>query len=169
MEETLKFFKVVKNDYLIINLNYIMIRGNVNRMLLVEDDPNDIELIQLALENYNFANEIDIVEDGEQALEYLFGTGEDRIKRQLPRVIILDLKLPKINGIQVLEAIRRDPTTKKIAVVVMTSSAEDRDLEACYNLGVNSYIIKPFDFQQFTEIAQQVGLYWMMLNQPPLQ
>ncbi len=138
-------------------------------MLLVEDDPNDIELIQLALENYNFVNEVDIVEDGEQALEYLFGTGEETPRRQLPRVILLDLKLPKINGIQVLEAIRRDPRTKKIVVVVMTSSAEDRDLQTCYNLGVNSYIIKPFDFQQFTEIARQVGFYWMMLNQPPLE
>ncbi len=145
-----------------------MIQGNGKRMLLVEDDPNDIELIQLALESYNFINEIDIVEDGEQALEYLFGRGEDTARRDLPRVILLDLKLPKINGIQVLEAIRRDPRTKNIVVVVMTSSAEDRDLQACYNLGVNSYIIKPFDFQQFIEIAQQVGCYWMMLNQPPL-
>ncbi|EAZ88520.1 response regulator receiver protein [Crocosphaera chwakensis CCY0110] len=138
-------------------------------MLLIEDDPNDIELIQLALENYNFVHEIDIVEDGEQALEYLFGRGDDTPRRQLPRVILLDLKLPKINGIQVLEAIRRDPRTNQIVVVVMTSSAEDRDIEACYNLGVNSYIIKPFDFQQFTEIARQVGFYWMMLNQPPLK
>lgn len=138
-------------------------------MLLVEDDPNDIELIQLALENYHFVNQIDIVEDGEQALEYLFGQGDEQPRRQLPRLILLDLKLPKINGIQVLEAIRRDPRTKNIVVVVMTSSAEDSDLQACYNLGVNSYITKPFDFQQFIEIARQVGFYWMMLNQPPLE
>ncbi|MDJ0729387.1 MAG: response regulator [Crocosphaera sp.] len=145
-----------------------MLRGNATKMLLVEDDPNDIELIQLALENYHFVNEMDIVEDGEQALQYLFGKGENEPRRELPRFILLDLKLPKINGIQVLEAIRSDPRTKKIVVVVMTSSAEDRDLQACYNLGVNSYIIKPFDFQQFIEIARQVGFYWMMLNQPPL-
>ncbi len=137
-------------------------------MLLVEDDPNDIELIQLALENYHFVNQMDIVEDGEQALQYLFGINGNNPRQQLPRLILLDLKLPRINGVQVLEAIRRDPHTKNIAVVVMTSSAEDRDIQACYNLGVNSYIIKPFDFQQFIEIARQVGFYWMMLNQPPV-
>ncbi|MDJ0658523.1 MAG: response regulator [Crocosphaera sp.] len=145
-----------------------MIRGNATRMLLVEDDPNDIELIQLALENYHFVNQMDIVEDGEQALQYLFGINGNNPRQQLPRLILLDLKLPRINGVQVLEAIRRDPHTKNIAVVVMTSSAEDRDIQACYNLGVNSYIIKPFDFQQFIEIARQVGFYWMMLNQPPV-
>ncbi len=144
-----------------------MIIGNATRMLLVEDDPNDIELIQLALENYHFVNQIDIAEDGEQALQYLFGTGNSSSILELPRLVLLDLKLPKINGIQVLEAIRSDPRTKNLVVVVMTSSAEDRDLEACYNLGVNSYIVKPFDFQQFVETARQVGFYWMMLNHPP--
>ncbi|MDJ0844543.1 MAG: response regulator [Crocosphaera sp.] len=138
-------------------------------MLLIEDDPNDIELIQLALENYHFVNQMDIVEDGEQALEYLFGVGGNNPRQQLPRLILLDLKLPKITGLQVLEAIRRDPHTKNTVVVVMTSSAEDEDIQACYNLGVNSYLIKPLDFQQFRETAQQVGLYWMMLNQPPIR
>ncbi len=141
--------------------------GNATRMLLVEDDPNDIELIQLALENYHFVNQIDIAEDGEQALQHLFGTGNSSSIPELPRLVLLDLKLPKINGIQVLEAIRSDPRTQKVVVVVMTSSAEDRDLEACYNLGVNSYIVKPFEFQQFVETARQVGFYWMMLNEPP--
>lgn len=142
--------------------------GQPTRMLLVEDDPHDIELIQLALEAYNFVNRIDIVEDGEQALHYLFGT-ENRPRTQpLPRLILLDLKLPKINGIQVLEAIRRHPQTQTLVVVVMTSSLEDRDLETCYNLNVNSYIVKPFNFQQFIEVAQQVGFYWMLLNEPPL-
>ena len=144
-----------------------MIIGNATRMLLVEDDPNDIELIQLALENYHFVNQIDIAEDGEEALQYLFGTGNNSSTPKLPRLVLLDLKLPKISGIQVLEAIRRDPRTKNLVVVVMTSSAEDRDLQACYNLGVNSYIVKPFDFEQFMEIARQVGFYWMMLNEPP--
>nr|MDJ0600244.1 response regulator [Crocosphaera sp.] len=100
-----------------------MIRGNNTRMLLVEDEPNDIELIQLALENYRFMEQMDIVEDGEQALQYLFGTGGDNLKQPLPRLILLDLKLPKMNGIQVLEAIRRNPRTKNLVVVVMTSSA----------------------------------------------
>ncbi len=145
-----------------------MIRENARKMLLVEDDPNNIELIQLALENYPFINEIEIVEDGEQALQYLFGIGENGRRRQLPRFVLLDLKLPRINGLQVLEAIRSDPRTQKIVVVVMTSSAEDKDLETCYNLGVNSYIIKPLDFQQFRETARMIGFYWMMLNQPPL-
>ncbi len=146
-----------------------MIRGNNTRMLLVEDEPNDIELIQLALENYRFMEQMDIVEDGEQALQYLFGTGGDNLKQPLPRLILLDLKLPKMNGIQVLEAIRRNPRTKNLVVVVMTSSAEDTDIQSCYDLGVNSYLIKPFDFQQFIDIARQVGFYWMMLNQPPLR
>lgn len=145
-----------------------MIKGNTKRMLLVEDDPNDIELIQLALEEYPFVNEIDIAEDGEQALQYLFGTGENGLRQALPRFILLDLKLPRTNGIQVLERIRSDPRTQKTVVVVMTSSAEDKDLEACYNLGVSSYIVKPSDFQEFREITRQVGYYWMMLNQPPL-
>lgn len=137
-------------------------------MLLVEDDPNDIELIQLALEDYSFINEVDIVEDGEQALQYLFGIRENGLRRQLPRFVLLDLQLPKINGIKVLEAIRSDPRTKKMVVVVMTSSAEDRDLETCYNLGVSSYVTKPLDSQQFANTVRKVGYYWMMLNQPPL-
>ncbi|HAC63761.1 MAG TPA: two-component system response regulator [Cyanothece sp. UBA12306] len=144
-----------------------MILRYATRLLLVEDEPNDIELIQLALENYHFVNQIDIAEDGEQALQYLFGTDEYPGIPELFRLILLDLQLPKINGIKVLEAIRSDPRTKNLVVVVMTSSGEDKDLETCYNLGVNSYIIKPFDFKQFMEIAQQVGFYWMMLNEPP--
>ena len=142
--------------------------GKATRMLLVEDDPNDVELIKLALETSQFFNQIDIAEDGEKALGYLFGTAESPVSSQLPRLVLLDLKLPKINGIQVLEAIRNNSRTKQLVVVVMTSSAEDQDLRACYNLGVNSYIIKPFDFQQFREITQQIGCYWMLLNEPPL-
>lgn len=141
--------------------------GKATRMLLVEDDPNDVELIELALENYNFVNQIDVVEDGEQALHYLFGTEENQRAQPLPRLVLLDLKLPKINGIQVLEAIRHHPSTQTLVVVVMTSSVEDTDLEACYHLGINSYIVKPFKFQQFVEVARQIGVYWMMLNEPP--
>lgn len=137
------------------------------QILLVEDDPHDVELIQLALDSYNFVNRMDIVQDGEQALHYLLGQPNSE-RYPLPRLVLLDLKLPKLNGIRVLRAIREHPRTHHLVVVVMTSSLEDRDLTACYELGVNSYIVKPLDFQQFTEIARQVGLYWMMLNQPPL-
>jgi two-component system, response regulator len=140
---------------------------DISRLLLVEDDPNDVELICLALETYPFINQVDVVGDGEQALLYLFGSEDSAAARPLPRMILLDLKLPKINGIQVLEAIRRHPRTRHVVVVVMTSSAEDQDIEACYNLGVNSYVVKPLDFQQFQEVSQQVGRYWMQLNQSP--
>ena len=144
-----------------------MVEVEPARILLVEDDPHDVELIQLSFENYNFVNQIDVAEDGEQALHYLFGKGGNPPTNPLARVVLLDLKLPKLNGIQVLEAIRNHPRTQHLAVVIMTSSAEDRDLEACYNLGVNSYIVKPLDFQQFIDVARQVGVYWMILNQIP--
>ena len=139
------------------------------QILLVEDEPNDVELIQLALDSYNFVNKIDVVSDGEQAIHYLFGRDGQPPTQSLPRLVLLDLKLPKIDGIQILEMIRRSPLTRNLVVVVMTSSAESRDLKACYDLGVNSYIVKPLDFQQFVEMARQVGFYWMMLNNvPPL-
>lgn len=139
------------------------------QILLVEDEPNDVELIQLALDSYNFVNKIDVASDGEQAIHYLFGRDGQPPTQSLPRLVLLDLKLPKIDGIQILEMIRRSPLTRNLVVVVMTSSAESRDLKACYDLGVNSYIVKPLDFQQFVEMARQVGFYWMMSNNvPPL-
>ncbi|MGP1383232.1 MAG: response regulator [Thainema sp.] len=138
-------------------------------ILLVEDDPNDIELIQLALETYHFVNQLDIVMDGEQAVNYLLGSADDSTLRPLPRLVLLDLKLPKIDGIEVLRTIRSHPRTQDLVVVVMTSSVENQDLSACYELGVNSYIVKPLDFQQFVDITRQVGFYWMMLNQVPPQ
>jgi two-component system, response regulator len=137
------------------------------QILLVEDDPNDVELIQIALDSYSFVNQINVVSDGEQAIHYLFGRDGQPPTHPLPRLVLLDLKLPKINGIQVLEMIRQSPRTRNIVVVVMTSSGENRDLKACYDLGVNSYIVKPLDFQQFVEMSQKVGFYWMMLNQIP--
>lgn len=145
-----------------------MVRGiEPSRILLVEDDPYDIELIQLSFESYNFVNQIDIVTDGIQAVDYLFGQAGTPPSYSLPRLVLLDLKLPRLSGIQVLERIRHHPRTRQLIVVVMTSSAEDRDLEACYNLGVNSYIVKPLNFQQFVDMSRRVGFYWMMLNQPP--
>lgn len=139
-----------------------------SRILLVEDDPLNVELFQLALNNYNFVNQIDVVEDGEQALEYLLGQEGNPPSRPLPRLVLLDLRLPRINGIQVLQALRNHPRTRNLVVVVMTASLEDSDLNACYDLGVNSYIVKPLDFQQFIDVARQVGLYWMLINEPPL-
>jgi two-component system, response regulator len=140
-----------------------------NRLLLVEDDPNDVELIRLAFDAYDFLNQMDVASDGEQALQYLFGADLASSYSPLPRLVLLDLKLPKISGIQVLEAIRRHPRTRNLVVVVMTSSAEDRDIEICYNLGVNSYVVKPLDYEQFLEASRDIGVYWMKRNQPAQQ
>lgn len=138
------------------------------RILLVEDDPLNVELLQLALNNYNFVNQIDIVEDGEQALHYLLGREGNPPTHPLPDLVLLDLKLPKINGIQVLQAIRADPRTCNLVIVVLTSSEEENDLNACYALGVKSCVAKPFSFERFISVVCQVGLCWMLLNKPPL-
>jgi two-component system, response regulator len=142
---------------------------NETEILLVEDNPDDVEITLRAFQKYKLANNIHVVRDGEEALEYLFGNGRsaDRTLRQHTRVILLDLKLPKVDGLEVLRRCKSDPRTKNIPVVVLTSSREDRDLVESYNLGVNSYIIKPVDFSQFTEAVRQLGLYWMLLNQVP--
>ena len=142
--------------------------NGIGRLLLVEDDPHDIELIRMALEPSNLIYSMDVVCDGEQALRYLFGENRFRIDQPLPQLVLLDLKLPKVNGIQVLQAIRSNPATRRLVVVVMTSSQEDSDLNTCYDLGINSYIVKPLDFQQFLEVSQTVGSYWMTVNKPPL-
>lgn len=133
-------------------------------LLLVEDNPADMELTLHGLEKHNLANHIKLVRDGAQALEFLFvtGAGESR-----PKVILLDLKLPKVNGLEVPGKIKADPRTKTIPVVVPTSSREDQDLFVCYELGVNSYIVKPVDFAQFTEVVRQLGLYWLLFNERP--
>jgi CheY-like chemotaxis protein len=137
------------------------------RILLVEDDPHDIELVQMALEEYQLTSALDIVMDGEQALHYLLGQGEIDPPQPLPQLILLDLKLPRISGIQVLQTIRASPRTHRLIVVVMTSSEEDLDVETCYDLGANSYVVKPVNFQRFLNVAQQVGLYWMHFNKSP--
>jgi two-component system, response regulator len=138
-----------------------------NRLLLVEDDPNDIELIQMSFAQSQFIGQIDVVTDGEQALNYLLGQDNTLPVHPLPKLVLLDLKLPRISGIQVLETLRNHPRTQNVVVVVMSSSGEGRDIEICYNLKVNSYIIKPLDFQQFVDVSRQVGFYWMTLNQTP--
>lgn len=132
-------------------------------ILLVEDNPNDAELSLYALRKFKIANSVHHSRDGAEALEYLFNG--DTI--QIPRLILLDLKLPKVDGLEVLRRLKAHPATRPVPVVVMTSSREERDIVESYNLGVNSYIVKPIDFEQFTEAVRDVGFYWLLLNQSP--
>ena len=138
-------------------------------ILLVEDNANDVELALHALQKNKLTNRIHVVRDGAEALDYIFGAGPeaDHSVKEMPKVILLDLKLPKVDGLEVLKRIKADPLTRMIPVVVLTSSREESDIVASYQLGVNSYIVKPIDFQQFTEAVRQLGLYWLLLNQPP--
>ncbi len=138
-------------------------------ILLVEDNPSDIELTQRALARSNVANELIVAEDGQEALDYIFGSGKyaGRDVSVWPGVTLLDLKLPKVSGLEVLRAIRADPRTHRMPVVILTSSNERHDVATGYDLGVNSYIQKPVDFQQFAEAIRQLGLYWLFLNEPP--
>ena len=138
-------------------------------ILLVEDNPNDVELTLHAFKHHNLSNRIHVVSDGEEALEFLFCTGaySQRSMKNGPKVILLDLKLPKVDGLEVLRRVKGNPRTRIIPVVVLTSSREERDIVESYSLGVNSYIVKPVDFEQFTESVRQLGLYWVLLNQPP--
>jgi CheY-like chemotaxis protein len=137
-------------------------------ILLVEDNPDDEALTLRALKSAKIANEVVVARDGVEALDYLFGTGvhADRDIRAMPQVVLLDLKLPKMNGLDVLRRLRTDERTKPLPVVVLTSSDEERDIIESYGLGANSYIRKPVAFNQFTEAVRQMGLYWLVLNQP---
>jgi two-component system, response regulator len=138
-------------------------------ILLVEDNPDDVALTLHAFKKHNLSNRIQICRDGAEALDYLFGEGEykGRNTENVPKVVLLDLKLPKVNGLEVLKRVKNSPSTQKIPIVVLTSSREEQDLIECYRLGVNSYIVKPVDFEQFTDAVQKVGLYWMLLNEAP--
>lgn len=138
-------------------------------ILLVEDNPDDVELTLRALKKNNVTNRIAVVRDGAEALDYLFATGRyaDRSPSAPPKVVLLDLKLPLISGIEVLRRCRADAQLHRIPIVVLTSSREEPDIQTCYDLGVNSYIVKPVDFQQFTDAVRQAGLYWLLLNEPP--
>jgi CheY-like chemotaxis protein len=140
-----------------------------SRILLVEDNASDIELARRALRKSRVLNEVVCVEDGAEAIDYLFGTGayEGRDPDDPPALTLLDINLPKLSGLDVLRRIRADPRTRRMPVVILTSSAEDRDVAAGYDLGVNSYIRKPVDFTQFAAAIEQVGLYWLVLNVPP--
>lgn len=139
-------------------------------ILLVEDNPHDAELTIRALKKRNLANNIIHVSDGQAALDYLFGSGppRDTTCHYHPKVVLLDLKLPKVDGIEVLRQIRSNEHTRLLPVVILTSSREDRDVIETYRLGANSYIVKPVDFEQFSEAVSNLGLYWLLLNEPPI-
>lgn len=138
-------------------------------ILLVEDNPNDVELTLHALKENNLSNHIEVVRDGAEALDFIFcqGVYSQRSIDQPPKVILLDLKLPKVDGLEVLRRIKAESHCRMIPVVVLTSSREERNIVESYKLGVNSYIVKPVDFEQFTEAVRGLGLYWLLLNQPP--
>jgi two-component system response regulator len=138
-------------------------------ILLVEDNRDDEELTRLALQESNVVNQLVVVRDGQEALDWLYCTGAhaDRQPCLKPSVVLLDLKLPKVSGLEVLERIRQDPRTRRLPVVILTSSREEQDLLRGYDLGANSYIRKPVDFEQFTQSIRQLGIYWMVLNEPP--
>ena len=137
-------------------------------ILLIEDNPDDVELTILALKNHNILNKIDVARDGEEALDYLFRRGNfiERDPDDMPAVVLLDLKLPKVSGLEVLEQIRENKFTKYLPVVILTSSNEDQDIVSSYKLRANSYIRKPVDFHQFSKVVKELGLYWLILNEP---
>jgi two-component system, response regulator len=141
---------------------------NVVEILLVEDNPRDAELTIRALKKRNLANNLFHVEDGVEALDFLFARGKytDRDMKDAPKVVMLDLKLPRVNGLEVLSALKADERTRSIPVVVVTSSAEDPDVNTAYQLGANSYVIKPVQFDSFLEAMAKVGVYWLMVNHP---
>jgi two-component system response regulator len=138
-------------------------------ILLVEDNPNDVELTLRALQKQNLASKVFVVKDGAEALEFIFATGtySGRNVEEHPKVVLLDLKLPKVDGIEVLRKMKSDPRTKDVPVVMLTSSQEDRDVIETYKLGVNSYIVKPVDFSNFVHTVSELGLYWGLLNKVP--
>ncbi|MBW4424158.1 MAG: response regulator [Nostoc desertorum CM1-VF14] len=139
-------------------------------IVLVEDNPTDAELTIRALRRSRIGNQIQLLEDGVEALDFLFCRGNyaHRSMTNQPKVILLDLKLPRISGLEVLRQLKADPRTQRIPVVVLTSSAEDQDIIESYQLGVNSYIVKPVDFEQFNQVVQQLGFYWILFNQLPV-
>lgn len=142
--------------------------NRLRRILMVEDDARDVELSLTALEQYNLANEVVVVADGEEALDYLYQRGKFMARPNgNPAVLLLDLKLPKVDGLEVLQQIKRDDRLKMIPVVVLTSSREERDMVASYQLGVNAYVVKPVDFHEFVNAVKELGIFWALINEPP--
>jgi len=144
-----------------------VIRNRV--ILLVEDNPNDVELTLRAFKKSNVTNEIVVARDGEQAIQYLFSTGPHagRNPKEMPEVVLLDMKLPKIDGLGVLRRIRADERTRRLPVVILTSSKEEKDVMSSYDLGANSFVRKPVDFADFVDAAKHLGIYWLTVNEPP--
>ena len=142
--------------------------STLGRILLVEDDPNDVELTLTALEEYHLANEVVVARDGEEALDYLYRRGSFATRsNDNPAVLLLDLKLPKVDGLEVLQQIKSDENLKIIPVVVLTSSHEEKDMVASYRLGVNAYVVKPVDFHEFVNAIRELGFFWAIINEPP--
>jgi CheY-like chemotaxis protein len=142
--------------------------NELGRILIVEDDPKDVELTLTALEEYNLANEVVVTRDGEEALDYLYCRGNFKMRTSdNPAVLLLDLKLPKIDGLEVLQQIKSDEKLRMIPVVVLTSSREERDMVASYKLGVNAYVVKPVDFHEFVNAIKELGIFWAVINEPP--
>jgi DNA-binding response OmpR family regulator len=142
--------------------------SNLGRILLVEDDPKDVELTMTALEEYNLANEVVVAHDGEEALDYLYRRGNFATRStDNPAVLLLDLKLPKVDGLEVLQQIKADAKLKLIPVVVLTSSHEEKDMVTSYKLGVNAYVVKPVDFHEFVNAVKELGIFWALVNEPP--
>ena len=142
--------------------------NELGRILIVEDDPKDVELTLTALEEYNLANEVVVTRDGEEALDYLYCRGNFKMRTSdNPAVLLLDLKLPKVDGLEVLQQIKSDDKLKMIPVVVLTSSREERDMVASYKLGVNAYVVKPVDFHEFVNAIKELGIFWAVINEPP--
>jgi CheY-like chemotaxis protein len=142
--------------------------NGLGRILIVEDDPRDVELTMTALGDYNLANEVVVTRDGAEALDYLCCRGEfDSRSNENPAVILLDLKLPKIDGLEVLQRIRSDERLKMTPVVVLTSSHEEKDMVSSYQLGVNAYVVKPVDFHEFVNAVKELGVFWAVINEPP--
>ncbi len=142
--------------------------SDLKRILLVEDSPHDIELMLAALSENRLANEVVVVRDGEEALDYLFRRGIFQLRAEgNPAVVMLDLKLPKVDGLEVLEKIKSDASLRSVPVVMLTSSREERDLVTSYSLGVNAYVVKPVDFHEFVDAIKELGLFWAVVNEPP--
>lgn len=144
-----------------------MTKHQAVEILLIEDNDSDAELTLLALQEYRFSNSICRLTDGQEALDYLFAGVAEGTNPALPKLILLDLKLPRVDGLQVIQAVKTDPRTRAIPVVVLTSSTEEPDIKISYQLGANSYIVKPVDFDKFMESVKNLGLYWLLLNQSP--